>query len=270
MLKNHQKTAILEIFIFKNLNYSKMLRKTLTWLVKLLIFIILTTLIFSTLSITPESLALGAFAGIFDYSSLEVQEKFVNQLSAACPSSLKTEGLCDDYKSGKINSKEFFLHFIEKSFVNQRINANNFGFLQKYGGLISYLSSHNGTYFIALLVLLPLLYFLVKSPIRFLVIMSRILFSIGILIVLPYVGILIYDKFIGINTTNILATLIGQGSGFNPKDILNIILIVILKTYNNIILVIGTLLLLIGSSGRIYSFILKKRFNKNKIKTKNK
>ena len=247
-----------------------MLRKTLIWLIKLLIFIILTTLIFSTLSITPESLALGAFAGIFDYSSVEVQEKFVNQLSAACPSSLKAEGLCDQYKSGKISSKEFFLHFIEKSFVNQRIQENNFGFLQKYGELISYLSNHMVAYFIALLVLLPLLYFLVRNPMIFLVILSRILFSIGIFIVLPYVGILIYDRLFGIDTTNILATLIGQGSGFNPKDILNIILIVILKTYNALILVIGTFLLFLGSSGRIYSFIMKKRYNKNKIKAKNK
>ena len=127
-----------------------------------------------------------------------------------------------------------------------------------------------GAYFVALLVLLPLLYFLVRNPMVFLVILSRILFSIGILIVLPYVGILLYDKLVGIDTTNILATLIGQGTGFNPKDILNIIIIVILKTYNNLILVIGAFLLLIGSFGRIYSFIMKKRYNKNKINPKKK
>src|SRR3989338_9298095 len=99
-----------------------MLKKFLIWLVKNLIILLLVTLIFSTVTLDFPNLIKGLFGDIFAYASPEAQKHVVGELTGACSSLEKSSefaanigAVCTDYKSGKINDKEFFFSVINSA-----------------------------------------------------------------------------------------------------------------------------------------------------------
>ena len=167
--------------------------------------------------------------------------------------------LCKDYRDGKIDNREFFYGVVSSPFSGQQFENQQFGLLAKYNNLISYLNNNKILYFIVMTALLALLYLLIMDIRLFLFALSEILFSIGILIVLPYAAILAYDKFIGIDTTSILGSILGLSGKFDFKVVLSVILLLFLRTYNNFIIVVGIILVAIGTIGKIYIFINRKK-----------
>ena len=187
-------------------------------------------------------------------------EKSCNELkqkSSLMPDFSKIGSLCKDLKSGKINDKEFFHEVIAISVPNNT-EIPRIDFLDKYNNIISYLINNKILYFIILAILLIILYVLVHDSRLFIITLTSISFSIGTLIMLPYFGILVYQHFVGFDTTPILGSIFGSGSIFDFKAITSIILLLLLRTYNDLILTIGLIFLGIGIAGKIYGWKLRK------------
>lgn len=172
--------------------------------------------------------------------------------------------LCKDYKSGKINDKEFFFNVLSSPFSGQQ--ERKIGVLEKYNSLMHYLNENKAAYFVILAVLVMALYSLVRDNALLLIVLSRILLNLGILITLPYFAILAYDKLVGIDTTPILGSMFGAGNGLEPKAVLSVILLLFLRTYNVFIITIGIVFL---ASGIVIKTYEKMSFEKPK-KTKSK
>ncbi|MBI4143598.1 hypothetical protein HY487_01795 [Candidatus Woesearchaeota archaeon] len=192
----------------------------------------------------------------------EVQNSMLPDLS-------KIGALCKDYRSGKINGKEFFYNVIGSSLPS---NAMDFGFLDRYNKAISYLNQNKFVYFVALFVLLAALYLVIADIRLFMVVLSEISFGIGLIIMLPYFAIIAYQKFVGFDTSSILGSMLGFGS-FEPRAILSLILLMFLRTYTPFIIAAGIVFLSGGIAGKVCSFMQKRDIKleeKIKIKTKRK
>ena len=90
---------------------------------------------------------------------------------------------------------------------------------------------------------------------------------------LPYFAIMLYEKFVGFDTTSILNSIIGNLTGFEPKAILSVALLMFLRTYNSFIITIGIIFLTIGIVGKVYGFVLRRKIVKKeepKVKIKKK
>ena len=189
----------------------------------------------------------------------------LNERSSLSPDLSKIGVLCKDYKAGKINDKEFFYNVISSAIPSQM--QTNVGFLEKYNKAINYLNNNKILYFVILTILIIILWLSIMNVKLFILTLTGISFSIGILIMLPYFAILAYEKSVGINTTSILGVMFGSANSFDSKAILSLILLMFLKTYNNLIITLGIVFLSIGIIGKVYSFVLKRKLKpKEEIK----
>lgn len=257
------------------------LRKFAIWLVKNLIVLLLVTFIFSTVALDLPNIVKGVFRDIFQYSSPEAQKDVIAKLTSTCSDLDKNNpddsqqgkssnilfdfkkigSVCKDYNGGKINDKEFFFNVIGTAIPDKLELPKNDAF-DKYNKIIDVLTKNKIAYFLVLAVLLILLYLLVMNFKSFILILAGISFSIGILTLLPYAAIIAYDKLVGINTTPILSSILQGGFSFNPKAIISIILLMILRTYTSLIVVLGAVFLGIGIAGKIYGWKLLKNRGK--------
>ena len=249
-----------------------MLRKIAIWIVKNLFILLLITLIFSTAALDMPALINGLFTDIFQYSSPEMQKEVVSELTSACSDldkkSLgnllltvdfkKIGALCNDYKGGKINDKEFFFDVIGTALSGQ-FEMQKYGPLQKYNASINFLGKNKVIYFLVLLVLLASLYLLIGDIEVFIVRLTGISFSMGILILLPYAAIIVYNKFAGIDTTPILSSILQANFSLNVKAIISVMLLMILRTYTSLIIASGIIFLGVGVAGKIYIWELRKQ-----------
>ena len=178
--------------------------------------------------------------------------------------------VCNDYKAGKINDKEFFYSVIGGSLGNfvsgQQSDSTKMNLFDKYNKFIDFLNKDRIIYLVLLAILAALLYFILHDYMAFCEILSDIAFGIGMLIMLPYVLILLYAKYVGIDTTSILGSLLGLGNIFDFKAIISVILLLFLRTYNNFILTVGIVFLIAGGIGKIYSMTIKKRMRHEETK----
>ena len=87
---------------------------------------------------------------------------------------------------------------------------------------------------------------------------------------LPYFAILAYDKFVGIDTTSLLGIFFQNAIGFDPKAILSVVLLMLLRTYNNFIITLGIIFLGFGVAGKAYSWKLKRQSEATETKTEKK
>ena len=255
------------------------LKKLLIWLIKNLLVIVFITLIFSSITLDFSKLLKGVFGDIFEYSSPEMQKEVTAKLADTCssfgqnnniqkektlmPDLGKIGAICQDYKSGKIDDKEFFFDVVSSPLSSEQIRSQNLEVLEKYNKIISYLNKNKIIYFVISAVLIILLYLLIMDFNLFLLEISKISFSLGILIMVPYLAAIAYDKFIGIDTTPILGSILGAGNIFNFKAVLSVILLMFLRTYNGFIITLGIMLLTVGIAGRVYGFALKRKNKKD-------
>ncbi len=202
----------------------------------------------------------------FQIESGEIEEA-CNQLgekNSLLPDFSNIGALCKDYKSGKINDREFFFNVISGAIPTRQMQMPSIGFLERYNQAINYLNNNKIIYFVILAILIFLLYLLIMDIKLFLIALSGISFSIGILIMLPYFAILAYDNFVGIDTTPLLGSMFGLGN-FDFKAVLSVVLLLFLRTYTQTIITLGIVFLIIGIAGKVYKIILKR-----KLKTKEK
>lgn len=263
-----------------------MLKRFFIWLIKNLIVLLVVTLIFSSITLELPDLIKGIFEDIFSYASPDVQKQVVGKLALACsaldekslldkkslgalqatasnsplPIDLSKVGaLCKDHNSGKINDRQFFFSVVEKTLPN-KLEAPIA--LQKYNAAINFLNKNKAAYAVAIAVLLTLLVLLAGSLSSFLSILSEISLSVGIFILLPYAAIMLYDKFAGIDTTPILASILGNSFSFDAKAIISVILLMLLRTYTSLIITLGIVFLGVGIGGKLYNlynWLAKKR-----------
>jgi len=247
---------------------------------KSLIVLLVATLIFSSVTLNFPDLIKGLFGDIFEYASPDAQKQVISNLAETCsslnqqsnsltPDLSKIGSVCKDYKSGKINDKEFFFDVIGNS-LPSNMETQQIGFFDRYNKAINYLNSNKLIYFLILMALIIALYLLITDIKLFILSLTGISFSIGIIIMLPYFAILAYEKFIGFDTTPILSSLFGAGNVFDFKAIASVILLLFLRTYNNFIIFMGILFLSVGVAGKVYSWKLKKQGRKAETKTEKK
>ena len=247
-----------------------MFRKFLLWLVKNLFVLLLVTFIFSTAAFDVPDMIKGLFNDIFQYSSPDTQKDVVGKLTLACSSldGKDTSGLqqmpgpvsidfskigsfCKDYNSGKINEREFFFNVIGSA-IPDKIETPKAGLLEKYNSIMNFLAKNKVYYIISLLALLALLYLLAGNLNAFLAILSGILLSMGILILLPYAAIIAYQNFFGFDTTSILSSFLQGSLSFDPRAIISVVLLMILRTYTSFIITLGAVFFGIGIAGKVY------------------
>jgi len=242
-----------------------MLKKFLIWLIKSILILLVVTLVFSSITLDFPELIKGIFSDIFAYASPEAQKQVVGELAVTCSLLEKSSEfvakigtICADYKSGKINDKEFFFSVISSALP---INAGmpQIGALDKYNQAISYLNRNKILYFVILLILTLVLYLLIMHIKVFLMTLSQISFGIGMIIMLPYIAIIIYRNFVGFDTTPILGSMFGNGAVFDPKAIASLIILLFLRTYTSFIITLGIAFLAAGIAGRIYGFVLRRK-----------
>jgi len=171
--------------------------------------------------------------------------------------------ICEDFKNGKINDRDFFVSFIGNTFGN--VDIPKITLFEKFGKVILYFETYNILYVVILGFLFGFLFLLIKDVSLFFVILSGILFSISLFLLLPYIAIFAYDHFVGIETDILLESLFGQG-GFDAKSILSVLLLAILSVYNKTLLTIVVIFLIFGVSGRIYGLIVHRKTEPEKIK----
>ena len=242
-----------------------MLKKFLIWLIKSILMLLVVTLVFSSITLDFPELIKGIFGDIFTYASPAAQKQVVGELAGTCSLlekssefAAKIGTICADYKSGKINDKEFFFSVISSALP---INAGmpQIGALDKYNQAISYLNKNKILYFVILLILTLVLYLLIMNVKVFLMTLSQISFGIGMIIMLPYIAIIIYRNFVGFDTTPILGSMFGAGNVFDAKAISSVILLLFLRTYNSFIITMGIIFLITGIAGKVYGFILRRK-----------
>ena len=252
------------------------LKKFLIWLVKNLLVLLLVTFIFSTVALDLPNMLKGIFKDISQYASPDAQKDVVGKLTLTCSSldGKGTSGLqqmpgpvsidfskigsfCKDYNSGKINEREFFFGVIGSA-VPDKLESPKAGILEKYNSSIDFLAKNKVYYIIILLALLAVLYLLAGNLNTFLAILSRISLNMGILILLPYAAIMAYEKFVGFDTTTILSSFLQGSLSFDPKAIISVVLLMILRTYTSLIVTLGAVFLGIGIAGKVYIRRLKK------------
>lgn len=256
-----------------------MLKRFFIWLIKNLVVLLAVTLIFSSITLELPDLIKGIFGDIFERSSPEMQKEVAGKLALACsalddkslgalqatasnsplPIDLSKVGaLCKEHNSGKINDKQFFFSVIGSA-LSGKLEAAETGALQKYNAAINFLNKNKAAYAIAIAVLLTLLALLAGSLSSFLSILSGISLSMGIMILLPYAAIILYEKFEGIDTTPILASILGGGVSFDAKAVISVILLAILRTYTSLIITLGFIFLGTGVGGKLHGWLAKKR-----------
>ena len=160
--------------------------------------------------------------------------------------------LCRDYRSGRINDKQFFSGFIGLYTGSQNMQMPKIRVLESYDALINYLNRNKLIYLVIFLILIGLLYFIINDLSLFMTTIAGMIFSLGVLVMLPYFGIIAYQYFVGFDTTPILMSMFSLNGAINPKAILSVILLLFLRTYSNFIITVGFIFLIAGGIGKIY------------------
>jgi hypothetical protein len=83
----------------------------------------------------------------------------------------------------------------------------------------------------------------------------------GLIIMLPYAAAMAFNLFLGVDTSPILSSIFGDGV-IKPSAILSVVILLFLRTYNAFILILGTILLGIGVSGKGYKLLSPKEDDK--------
>lgn len=256
-----------------------MFKKFFIWLTKSIIVVILTILVFSLFSLDLSSLVEGMFNDVYKYSNPESQKQIISQFSQFCSQLdgkdttafqqemakrgmqidlAKIGAVCSSYKAGNLTDSQFFFSFIGVSIPDKFEIPKGMPF-EKYNQALNFANQNKIIYVTILLVLILILYFLAGSPSFFLSILAEMSFSMGTLILVPYILIMLYTKLAGIDTTPLLSTVLGGGTGFDIKALIHLILLMVLRTYTTLILALGAVFLAIGIIGKIYSRKLKKK-----------
>jgi hypothetical protein len=183
----------------------------------------------------------------------ELERQCNEMQNSMLPDFSKIGALCKDYRSGKINDKEFFYNVIGGALPGNL--AIDFGFLDKYNKTMNFLNNNKLVYFVILAILLLALYSLIMEPKLFLSALGGISLSLGLLIMLPYFAILAYEKFFGFDTTPVLGSMFGSGNLLDPKAMISVILLMFLRTYNAFIITIGIILLTAGTVSKTHEKI---------------
>ena len=251
-------------------------RKFGIWIVKNIIILLLATLIFSTAALDLPQMVKGIFKDVFQYASPEAQNETIGKLTMSCSaldgnniSGLrqvpgipfdfgKIGSLCRDYNSKKINGQEFFFNVIGSA-IPEKLELPNAGALEKYTSIVNALNKNRIIYFIALAVLLVMLYLLAGDIKLFISVLAGISFGIGAMILIPYAAIMAYSKFVGIDTTPILSTIFSGSFSFDAKAVISVVLLMILRTYSSFIVALGAIFLSAGIVGKAYGFMLKRK-----------
>ena len=172
------------------------------------------------------------------------------------PDTNKLKEICNEYSSGKLDDKEFFTKTIIQPFGNlQNINIPLF---QKYNTFTEKFKNNISILIIIIVALLIFMFLLIIDIQHFLLLVGKICFSLAMVIFLPYIAILAYDNFIGINTSSILEGIASGQPSLDPNTIISLVMVIILKTYNSSILILGAVLLVIGIAGKILTFFKKR------------
>lgn len=255
-----------------------MLKKFFIWLVKSLITLAIITLIFSTAALELPNLIKGAFSDIFQYASPETQKEAVGKLAVACsaldeknfgalqqipnmplPLNFSKIGtLCQNYNSGKANDQEFFFGVIGSA-IPEKFEIPRAGAFKKYSAVVDALNMNKTAYFAVLAILLGLLYLLTRDIKLFIITLTGISFSIGVFILAPYAAVIAYDKVVGIDTTPLLSSALAGEISFDAKAIISVGLLMILRTYNSFVIMLGILFFGFGAAGRVYGLMLKRK-----------
>lgn len=177
------------------------------------------------------------------------------QKNGLVPDFSKIADLCNDYKTGIIDNKEFFLGFIGSA-LPADISQIGAGTLGKYNQAVNYLNKNKVIYFVALTILLFALYSLIREPRLFLFAIGNISLSLGLLVMLPYFAVLAYAKFVGFDTTQILGSMFGSGNILDPEAIISMVLLLLLRTYNAFVITVGIVLLAAGVISKAYEKML--------------
>ena len=258
-------------------------RKFSIWIVKNLIILLLATLIFSTAALDLPDMVKGIFGDVFRYANPEAQNETIGKLTVACsaldgkdisglrqapemPFDLGSIGsLCRDYNSKKINGQEFFFSVIGSA-IPKKLELPNSGALEKYSSIVNALNKNRIIYFIALAVLICMLYLLAGDIKLFISILAGISFGIGAMIFIPYAAILAYGKFVGFDTTPVLSAIFSGNFSFDAKAIISVVLLMVLRTYSSFIIALGGIFLGAGIVGKIYGFMLKRKGKSSEAK----
>lgn len=260
-------------------------KKFLIWLVKNLLVLLLVTFIFSTIAVDVPQMIKGVFKDIFQYASPDAQKDVVGKLTLTCSSLDGKDDLglqqisgivlfdfsrigsfCKDYNLGKINDREFFFNVIGSA-IPDKLEMPKAGIFEKYNSIMDFLNKNKVYYIIILLILLALLYLLAGDLSIFLAILSGMSLSMGILILVPYAAIIGYEKFVGFDTTPILSSVFQGSLSLEPKAIISVILLMVLRTYTSFIITLGAVCLGVGIAGKVYIRRLEKQSLKAGAKT---
>ena len=244
-----------------------MLKKIAVWLVKTSIYALILALMFSTVSLEFSKVASGTLSDIFSYASNDAKNDIVNALMKSCPSGIegrensyrRIEELCSSYSSGKITKNEFFEGFAETSFTMTDFKNPKMGVLSKYEKVVEAINENIILAAALIIILCLVLYLLIKDMKIFLIALAGIFFSIGLFVMIPYSAIKIYQKTVGINTTPLLKTMLGSAAQPQPSEIIDIMMLIILRTYSELLILLGTLSLAIGIIGKFIKRAVKKR-----------
>lgn len=172
----------------------------------------------------------------------------------------KLKEACSSYLAGKIDDRVFFARSISQSFGS--IEEIDNPFFRKYNQYVLLISNNIFLLIILIAALFTALFLLTGNIPIFLLMIGKMCLSISITILLPYALIHAYNSFIGIDTSPILDSVLSGLPSFEPKSILSLVMLMLLKTYNLAILSLGIVLLIIGIAGKIYSHFLKKNWKK--------
>src|SRR3989338_2224080 len=172
--------------------------------------------------------------------------------------------LCNSYSSGNITKNEFFDGFVETSFIMSDFKNPKIGVLSKYEKVVESINQNIILAAVLIIVLCLVLYLLINDIKIFLIAMAGIFFSIGLFIMIPYSAISIYQKTVGIDTTPLLKTMLGKAAEPQPREIMEIMTLIILRTYSKLLILLGTVSLAIGIIGKFMKHALKKRMMSEK------
>ncbi|MBI2130477.1 hypothetical protein HYU10_01790 [Candidatus Woesearchaeota archaeon] len=178
--------------------------------------------------------------------------------------SVDTEAIqnnCRDYKAGKLKGEQFFSNMLTSSFGGVQ-NIDN-PLFQKYNRFIQFMKNNIFTLVIIIAAVFILLYFLERDLAAFLVEVSKICFGIAMTILAPYIIIIAYNAFIGIDTTPVLESVLSGQLSFTSDAIISVVMLMILKTYNSMILNTGIALLIVGIAGKIFVLVRKRKSQQN-------
>ncbi len=277
---------------------GKILRKLGIGIVKFIMTFALGFLLASFLVPDIGNMLRNVTSGIYDYASPDAQQSIIGNLGEACgefqarglssdfaklcenktlehekicmgteeQDSMfsiigKMEVVCSEYNSEKIGGKDFFLKAVEISFGTGQIKLPEEGIGAALNKIYAFMNNRLLHVIIVLLSGIAL-YFLAGDKKLFAIELTGIFFRIGLFIMLPYFFILAYSHFVGLDTTPFVSLLFDGAQGFEPKSIVSLLLVALLKTYTNLILLIGGLFLAVGIVGKVYWIAEKRRMGK--------